>query len=44
MEIGTSEDLSAERRVMLNWIIKMWNGVAWTGLLWFGIGTGGGFL
>jgi len=44
MEIDTSEDQSAEGRVILNWIFKMWNGVAWTGLLWLRIGTVGGFL
>jgi hypothetical protein len=43
-EIDTSEDLSAEGRVILKWIFKMWNGVASTGLLWLRMGTVGGFL
>jgi hypothetical protein len=32
-----------DRRIILKWIYKKWDG-AWTGLSWLRIGTGGGLL
>jgi hypothetical protein len=33
-----------DRRIVLKWIFKMWDGWAWTGLSWLRIGTGGRLL
>jgi hypothetical protein len=38
------EDLGVGGSILLNWILKMWDGEAWTGLLWLRTGTGGGRL
>jgi hypothetical protein len=35
------EELDLDGRIILKWILKMWNGKAWTRLLWLRIGTGG---
>ena len=35
------EDLSLDVRIILKWILKMWDGQAWTGLIWLRIGTVG---
>jgi hypothetical protein len=37
-------DPGVDRRIILKWIFKEWNGWAWTGLSWLRIGTGGGLL
>ena len=29
-----------DRRIILKWIFKVWDGEAWTELIWFRIGTG----
>jgi hypothetical protein len=34
------EDPGVDGRIILNWIIKKWDGEAWTGLIWLRIGTG----
>jgi hypothetical protein len=36
-------DPGVDGRIILNWILKQWDG-AWTGLSWLRIGTGGGLL
>jgi hypothetical protein len=33
--------LGIDRRIILIWIFKQWDGRTWTGLFWFWIGTGG---
>jgi len=38
------EDLRADGRIRLKWILKNQDGEAWIGLLWLSIGTGGGHL
>jgi hypothetical protein len=35
------EDLGVDGRVVLEWIIRKYNGEAWTGCVWFRIGTSG---
>ena len=32
------EDIGKDRRIILKWIFKKWNGEAWTGFLWLRIG------
>jgi len=33
------EDLDVDRRMMLQWVLKMWKWGAWTGFISPGIGT-----
>jgi hypothetical protein len=38
------EDPGVDERIILNCILKNWDGWTWTGLIWLRIGTGGGLL
>jgi hypothetical protein len=38
------EDAGIDRRIILKWIFRMWDGTAWTGFILLGIGIGGGHL
>jgi hypothetical protein len=38
------EETCVDRRIILRWIFRRWDGVAWTGSIWLRIGTGGGHL
>jgi hypothetical protein len=33
------KDLGLDRRIILKWTFKKWDGEAWTGLIWLRIGT-----
>jgi hypothetical protein len=35
------EDPDIDRRIILRWIFRKWDGGAWTGFTWLRIGTGG---
>jgi hypothetical protein len=37
-------DLDVDRKIILRWIFRKWEGVVWTGWSWLGIGTGGGHM
>jgi hypothetical protein len=39
-----SEDPGIDKRIILRWICRKWDGGVWTGLMWLRIGTGGGLL
>jgi hypothetical protein len=39
-----SEDLSADRRIILKWILKKEVGRMWTELIWLNVGTSGGLI
>jgi hypothetical protein len=36
-EIYHFEDLDVEGRIMLRWILRIWDGKVRTGVVWFGI-------
>jgi hypothetical protein len=38
------EDPGVDRRIILKWIIKLWDGEAWTGLIWLKTRSCGGLL
>jgi len=38
------EDTGADRRIILRWIFRKWDGGAWTGFICYRIGTGDGHL
>jgi len=44
METDHLEDPSIAGRIILRWIIRLWDEGAWTGLIWLRIGTGRGLL
>ena len=44
MERDHLEDSGVDGRIILQCVIKKWDGETWTGLLWLKIGTGGGLL
>jgi len=35
------EDLGVDERIILNWILKVWNRRAWAGFIWLSKGTVG---
>jgi hypothetical protein len=35
------EDLYADRRIIIKWILEKYDGVLWTGLIWLRIGISG---
>ena len=41
---GNLEDPGVDRRIILRWIFRKWEGVVGTGWIWLRIGTGGGHL
>jgi hypothetical protein len=36
------EDQGVDRRIILRWIFRKWDGGPWTGLIWFRMGRAGG--
>jgi len=39
-----STDLGVDGRIILEWILREWGGVAWTGFVWPRMGASGGLL
>ena len=44
MERDHFKDLGIDERILINRVIKKWNGEPWARLLWLRIGRGGGHL
>jgi hypothetical protein len=38
------KDLDVSGRLILRWILEIYNGVVWTGVIWLRKGTSGGLL
>jgi hypothetical protein len=43
-EINNSEELSVDRKIILEWIFGKWDGKVWIGCIWLRTGTGGDIL
>jgi hypothetical protein len=43
-EKDNQEDRDVDETIILEWILKILDGVLWAGLIWFNIGTSGGLL
>jgi hypothetical protein len=38
------ENSRVDGRIILEWILKKYDGKVWNGFIWLGVGTGGGLL